>query len=149
MQPYTLNKTYSLSQILKLLISIFLKSRRQRQKAACFNRKPIDFYFSRYRFKSSLRHPLCVTFQNQDDDVRLQVVRELILRYVDKESGALRRKGPRALEQEKRTKFFSTLFCLSHIRQKLFFLSPEIMITQQNNSCFSRVYFPLSSVLIT
>jgi len=50
------------------------------------------------------------------------MVRELILRQVDKKSGRRRRrKGFRALEEEKGTNFFSTLLCLSH--RRCFFLN--------------------------
>ena len=64
------------------------------------------------------------------------LLKGLVVRSVDQESGTL--KG------EKRTNFFSTFLCLSHV----FSLSPELMITQQNNSlcsgiCFSLLWFQI------
>ena len=81
--------------------------------------------------------------------VAVAVLRELIFRYVDKESGALKEEviqGPqegerdsKALEEEKKTNsIFFYIPCLSHIKC-FFFFKPRAK--------GSRVCFSLSSVL--
>jgi len=53
-------------------------------------------------------------------------MRELILRWVDKESGTLTEgKGSRDLQRRKGQTIFSTLLCLGHIRR--FFLNSELL----------------------
>ena len=74
-------------------------------------------------------------------------MRESIPRQVDKKSGVPEgRKGSGALKEEIRVWnsqgggkdklffFFHTFLSLSHIKLFFFLLSPELMITQQNNS---------------
>ena len=73
-------------------------------------------------------------------------MRESIPRQVDKKSGIPKEEkgvwspqgGERGLGFSRRRK-----------GQTFFSLSPELMIAQQNNSSYSRIYFPLNSVPMT
>ena len=94
---------------------------------------------------------VCLNHVNKKQQLRLilsYAFERVILRQIDKTFRSPRRqKVFGACKEEKRTKCFSTI-PLSSSHKTSFSLSPKLMITQQSNSSYSRVSFPLNSVLM-